>query len=254
MRRGFMLVTVFGSLIATAALAQQPAPATVWPDPPQARPPAPAQKPAARKPRQKPAAAQAAPDPRLENQPGPNAAAARPAKGAKSSPALNIRCDGPFARDSNHDKLAKAYGARNVTVQGGSTVLFPNDPKRRLEVVWHDAAGRSRPATITIEGRSTWQARGFRIGEPMAKVEKINGKPFRLSGFAEDSGGAARDWQGGALDQLSGGCLLGMRFTPDAKAPADARSKVAVAELASDGSDVRAVKPTIAELIVGYPE
>jgi hypothetical protein len=46
-----------------------------------------------------------------------------------------------------------------------------------------------------------------------------------------------------------------MRFAADAKAPADARSKVAKPdELSSDSPEIRAVKPTIVELIVGYPQ
>ena len=258
MRRELALFTALGSLVAVPAivLAQQPA-APAWPDPPGAQQQAaPAQKPAPKKPRKKPAAQQAAPDPGPDQDAAADPGAAPgPKPTAKPAAALNIRCDGPFARDGSHEKLAKAYGAKNVTSSGGTSVLFANDPKRRLEVTWRDATGRARPASITVEGSSTWAARGFRIGEPLAKVEKTNGKPFRLAGFEGEAGGAARDWQDGALDKLSGGCLLGMRFAPDPKAAADARSKVASAgELVSDSPEVRAVKPTIVELIVGYPE
>ena len=265
MPREFALLTALASLAALPAIAfaQQQPPPPVWPDPPSAQQqqqtaPTAAQKPAAKKPRKKPAAQQSAPDPRLDEEPPADAAAApaAPKTAAKPAAALNVRCDGPFARDGSHEKLAKAYGAKNVAGgTSGATVLFPNDPKRRLEVTWRDAAGRSRPASIVIEAPSTWAARGFRVGEPLAKVEKTNGKPFRLAGFEGEAGGAARDWQGGALDKLSGGCLLGMRFAADPKAPADARGKVAGSgEFVSDSPEVRAVKPTIVELIVGYPE
>jgi len=197
-------------------------------------------------------------DPRLEEEPAPPDGGPAPAPTpAKSVAALNIRCDGPFAKDTSHAKLAKTFGARNVVAAPGAatTVLFPNDPKRRVEVTWRDTAGRSRPASILVEAQSTWRVRGFRIGDLMTQVEKVNGKPFRFAGFGASPGGNARDWQGGKLDQLSGGCVLGMRFASNSKAAQDAVSKVTVgSDLTSDSSDVRAVKPVIVEMIVGYPE
>lgn len=190
----------------------------------------------------------------MANEPAPAAAAApKPA----ATPALNIRCEGPFAKDGSHEKLAKSFGARNVAPgAAGATVLFPNDPKRRLEITWHDAAARQRPAWIAIEGASTWRARGFRVGETLANVEKTNGKPFRLSGFITgETGGAARNWEGGTLDKLSGGCQLGMRFAPARNAPAAARTAVTIeADFVSSSPEIRAVNPVISELIVGYPE
>ena len=253
------------------AQAQQQPPPVVWPDPPGAQRQAPpavqrqAPPPAARQPaRPKPARpAPPAPEPEMED--APAAGGAAPA-GAKSSAAAaqNIRCDGPFAKDTSHARLAQAFGAKNVVFQPvdspgsgktNATVLFPNDRKRRLEVLWQDESARAKPASIVIERQSSWRARGFRIGEPLASVEKTNGKPFKLLGFEGESGGVARDWQGGALDKLSGGCLLGMRFVADPSALQEARGKVAGdREFTSDHADMRAVRPTITELIIGYPQ
>lgn len=277
--RELALFTALGSLIALPAIVSAQQSPTLWPAPPNAEqvapgawpdPPAgqqsppPARKTAKKK---KTAPPPEPPDPRFEEEPGlpdsagpPGAPPPPPAQRAPARPALNILCDGPFAKDASHDRLAKAFGARNVVAQGagqsgGSTVLFPNDPQRRLEVTWRDPAARRRPATIIVEAQSTWRARGFRLGDPLARVEKTNGKPFRLAGFVGESGGAARDWQGGKLDKLSGGCQLGMRFAPDPKAPPDARGKIAVSgDLTSDSPDVKAAKPVIIELIVGYSE
>jgi hypothetical protein len=276
--RRLALVTALASLIGLPiAFAQQQSPPFAWPDPPgtqtqnapppePAPPPAPKKKSAKKAPKKPPVDET---DPRFQEEPAPPPpdgvvplpeGAAPPKPKTAARPALNILCDGPFAKNASHDQLAKAFGARNVVAQGvppagGSTVIFPNDPKRRLEVTWRDPAGRRRPATIVIEGQSTWRARGFRIGDPLAQVEKVNRKPFRLSGFSGDAtGGAARNWQDGKLDKLSGGCMLGMRFVPDPKAPADAVTKVASGDLVSDSADIKAVKPMILELILGYPE
>jgi len=60
-------------------------------------------------------------------------------------------------------------------------------------------------------------------------------------------------WEGGALSALPGGCKVGMRLFEDAKAPAEARSAVAGdKELLSNDAKVRAVKPAIGEILIGY--
>jgi hypothetical protein len=198
------------------------------------------------------------PDPAVEQNPPDAAATPPPTARTAARPAMNILCDGPFGRSASHDGFAKAFGARNVVAQGvppagGSTVIFPADPKRRVEVTWRDTAGRRRPATIVVEGASTWRVRGFRIGDTLAAVEKANGKAFRLAGFAGENGGAARDWQGGKLDKLSGGCQLGMRFGPGANA-GPAAAALASGEFMSNAPEVKAAQPVIVELIVGYGE
>ena len=83
-------------------------------------------------------------------------------------------------------------------------------------------------------------------------MEKLNGKPFALTAFGTD-GSTAADWNGGALLSLQGGCKIGMRFVADPKAPQDARSQLASAkELQSSDASVRAVRPTVAEILIGY--
>jgi hypothetical protein len=259
-----VLVVGLGLLaLPSVAQAQQQPPPVVWPDPPGAQRQTPP--PAARQPaRTRPARpAPPAPEPEVEDDPAARGAA--PARAKPSAAAVqNIRCDGPFAKDTSHAKLVQAFGAKNVVFQpvegpgGGklnATVLYPNDRKRRLEVLWHDESARAKPSSIVVEKPSTWRARGFGIGDPLANVEKTNGKPFKLMGFEGETGGVARDWQGGALDKLSGGCLLGMRFVPDPSALQEARGKVAGdREFMSDNADMRAVRPSITELIIGYPQ
>jgi hypothetical protein len=192
----------------------------------------------------------------------PHAAMPARPKPAVAAP-FNIRCDGPFAKNTSHAKLVQTFGAKNVSFQdidsGGTkikaTVLFANDRTRRVEIVWRDEAGRKYPAQIFIGGESNWRARGFKIGETLTSVEKTNGKAFRLAGFgASDYRGAARDWSDGKLEKLSGGCRLGMRFTLGPQAPSEARGKISSAgDFMSDNPDIRAADPTIAEMVIDYP-
>jgi hypothetical protein len=194
----------------------------------------------------------------------PTATPAAPAHGAQGGPGSRaIACSGPFGKQSSHLKLAQRFDSRNITfteVDGPegtklrASVLFPNDPKRRLEILWQNDAARSDTHLIVINGQSTWTApRGLRLGLTLPALEKLNGKPFRLKGFDHDAAGQVTDWQGGALEKLPGDCRLGIRFAADPKASPDKRSEVAGdKEFASSDAAMRAVAPKVAEIILGY--
>ena len=191
---------------------------------------------------------------------------APPAKSAAPRPAQAaqvIACNGPFGKDSSHVKLAAAYKAENVDsteMDPGDgkklmiTVLFPKDPKRRLEVWWQDEDNRSGTYLIVLNGQSTWTApKGLRLGFQFPAVEKLNGKPFKIKGFNNDGVGTVSDWQGGAFEQLPGGCRLGVSFRVDSKASAQARSAISSdKDFISSDAIVRAVKPAVSEILIGY--
>jgi hypothetical protein len=180
-----------------------------------------------------------------------------------AEPAHVVACSGAFAKNSGHLRLAQAYGVHNVDfteVSGddGSTlmasVLFPNDPKRRLEVLWDDDVQRAGTRMVVIDGQSTWTAqKGVHLGLPLAALEKLNGKPFKLMGFEKGGMAIVSDWNGGTLATLTDGCKVGVQFKPDPKAPAGALS-AAGSEKEFDSTDptIRAAKPTIGEIIVAY--
>ena len=173
-----------------------------------------------------------------------------------------VACGGAFAKNSSHLKLTQAFQARNVTYgevagAGGTrlnaSILFAKDPKRHLEVLWQNEAARSDTSVIVITGQSTWTGpKGLRLGLTLSALEKLNGKAFRLSGFDQPDGSAVLDWQGGALASLSGGCKVGIKLAPDRNAAAAALKAAGGKELGSSDAAVRAVKPTVAEIILGY--
>jgi len=260
-----LLGVLLMSAIAVPALGQQ------WPDPP---PPAQTAKPKAKAkqpPRQLDDVEELTPGQikraqEFDSRPGAPKeapqAVKRPPKGGGGPPARQIACKGPFAKDSSHIRLAQVFGTQNVTfteVEGPNnsklmaSVLFPKDPKRRLEVLWLNDASRSGTQVIAINGQSAWSApQGLRLGMQVAAIEKLNKKPFKLTAFGAD-GGTVADWQGGALGSLPGGCKVGMRLVADRRASQDVRSKLAAAkELQSSDAEVRAARAAIAEILIGY--
>jgi hypothetical protein len=174
-----------------------------------------------------------------------------------------IACSGPFAKDSGNLALAMTFDSKNVvftTVDGGPagrvqvSVLFPKDPKLRLEVWWSDPASRTNIDLIDINGQSTWTAPGgLRLGLTLPELERLNHKPFKLKGFDKDNVATVSDWDGGALAAFPGGCKAGVSLSADPRASADAMSAVSDNnEFSSDAPAMREVKPTISEILIGY--
>ena len=130
-----------------------------------------------------------------------------------------VACSGAFSKDSSHLRLAMTFDTKNVTftdvdsstgTKVPASVLFPTDPKRRLEVWWANAAARNQTYLIVINGKSTWTAPGgMKLGLTLAQLEKLNHKPFKLKGFDKDGTAAVSDWDGGLLATLAGGCKSG---------------------------------------------
>ena len=135
-----------------------------------------------------------------------------------------------------------------------ASVLFPNDPKRRLEVVWNNDVARTDMSVISINGKSQWTApKGLKLGLTLVALQKLNGKPFKVSGFMPDGTASVLGWDGGALSALPGGCKVGIRLVT-ANAPADALSAVSGSdkELSSSDASVLALKPSVGEILIGY--
>ena len=138
-----------------------------------------------------------------------------------------------------------------------ASILYPADPKARLEFIWQDERARRRPALITAKDQSAWAAaNGIRIGTALADIEKMNGKPFKLSGFDWDYGGRVIDWRGGALAKPQpGGCTLGIEFVHPEDAPEESLTKVSGdREILSDDANMRAVEPYVAVMTFSYPK
>jgi hypothetical protein len=202
-------------------------------------------------------------------QPASAAHASAPAlRHAGSAPAAEIRthtvsCSGTFGKDSSHLKLAMTFDSKNIAFtdvdsSGGTkvpaSVLFPKDPRQRLEVWWGNPAARSDTYLIVINGKSNWTAPGgLHLGLTLAQLEKLNHKAFKIKGFDKDGVATVSDWDGGALAALPGGCKSGVSLRADPKAPADAVAALsAEKDYSSDDAEMRAAKPAVSEILIGY--
>ncbi|HRD80201.1 MAG TPA: hypothetical protein PLL53_05540 [Saprospiraceae bacterium] len=104
-------------------------------------------------------------------------------------------------------RVEEIYLAEGMTGEG--VVIFPDNPRNRMEVYWDSEIDPVRPVLIRISGEGTdWKTtQGITVGTPIAEVEKANGKPFLLSGFDWDYGGRTTNWNQGKLNNN-----LGLQF------------------------------------------
>src|SRR5438874_9457329 len=126
----------------------------------------------------------------------------------KAAPQL-IDCskNSPINNSTTTDDLMNKFGASQVlngrvNVGEGETqpgvMVFPGDPKRRLAITWGQRT-KALPMIVRISGKeTTWTTfAGIGIGMTLKQIEKINGRPFILTGFGWDYDGAVKSWRSG---------------------------------------------------------
>jgi hypothetical protein len=183
---------------------------------------------------------------------------------AFAEPALTISCEDPlFAKDTTHERLVAAFGAQNVRAVSEKgpegmppnvrSVVYPNDPKRRLEVSWNDGKARAKPFAFVFDKPSQWVApKGVRVGTSLAELEQLDGGAFTIAGFGGLTDGMA-SWTG-ALSKLPGGCFLAGSMAPTVKLPKAAMNKISGDEdFPSTHLVMRQAKPVLHQVQVVYP-
>ena len=184
---------------------------------------------------------------------------------AQSSEPLHLECAGPFGSDSSEAFLAEVFGSENVVadmIDGpegttlDATLVFPDDPAKRLVVLWQDEAARTRPAAIIVRDDSSWIGPGgIQLGSGLAEVEAINGGPFTVLGFGWDYGGAA-SFPSGTLSTIPGGCMMSLSFDLDwtLEYGPEFDAIMGDQQLKSDNAILLGAHPTVSEIAVGYPQ
>ena len=175
-----------------------------------------------------------------------------------------VACSESFGKDSSHFKLAMSFGFRNVTATNveakdgtkvAASVIYPDDPQQRLEVWWINATSHSGTYLIVITGQSDWTAPGgLRLGLALAELEKLNHKSFKLKGFDKNGVATISDLGGGELASLAGGCKSGVSLRAYPKVSAKIIGALSPnKDYASSNPQMRAAKPTVSEILIGYP-
>lgn len=162
--------------------------------------------------------------------------------------------------------LTRLYGKSNIhtgPVPGpeGTTldgaVLFPDDPKRALTVIWKEGKKNKQVGNISVTGKETlWHTvEGITLGTPLKELEIINGSPFTLSGFDWDYGGTVLSWgDTGKLRerfQTHGGLVI--RLSPPQQVPEAIYSQVAGDKTYSSHSPaMQQLDPKVSEILVMF--
>jgi hypothetical protein len=182
-------------------------------------------------------------------------------KNAPKAPSL--ACDGPFAKDTTHAKLVSEFGAKNVVfkdvdimrdVKTQASVIFDEDPTRRLVVYWKDNKARARPMAVSVEAPSTWTGPGgVRNGLALKDLVKLNGDEFRMMGFGGVGGGEISGLKGPFSD-LPGGCTLKIKLEPGIANPLPPRFASVTGDqfVASKNLVLRRVRPQVSQWSVNY--
>jgi hypothetical protein len=113
---------------------------------------------------------------------------------------------------TSESELQKIYGRKNVRgaeVDVGEgehepgAVIYPDNPTKTIEVIWKDAHEKRRPKQVRLTGENSVcrTRQGISLGTRLKELERINGRPFELTGFSYDLAGTVVSWEGGKLEK-----------------------------------------------------
>lgn len=176
---------------------------------------------------------------------------------------------GAITPQTSEADLRKIYGRRNVrstrvSIGEGEyepgTAIYPNDPRRAIEIVWKDARARRFPKRIQLTGdRSVWRTRdGISLGTRLKVLEQINGRPFVLTGFGWDYAGTVVSWEGGKLarDFEKDGRVVLLRLSDQTDYEAlgaDDGSVSGDRDFPSSNPVMQKINPKVYQIIVEFP-
>lgn len=146
--------------------------------------------------------------------PAPAVASTEPVPELASKPSEHVEdwsLPGNLRPLSTRLELEARYGKANVREEtlgapdgdGNDPVLvlFPDNPRKRLELV-QDAENPDAPIVeLRVSNpASQWHdGNGLRPGMTLAELVMLNGAPISFYGLAWDYGGVVQDWHGGKL-------------------------------------------------------
>lgn len=176
---------------------------------------------------------------------------------------------GAITPQTSEADLKRTYGRRNVRSTKVSlgegeyepgTGIYRNDPRRMIEIVWKDARRKRFPARVQLTGeRSIWKTRdGISLGTTLKELERINGKPFVLSGFGWDYEGTVVSWEGGKLEREfeKDNRVVLLRLSEQTNHGAsvdDADSVMGDRDFPSSHKVMQRINPKVYQIIIEFP-
>ncbi|MCG8436128.1 MAG: hypothetical protein MJA83_19080 [Gammaproteobacteria bacterium] len=168
---------------------------------------------------------------------------------------------GKISYETSQEDLKDLYGADNVLesdiyIGEGFTkpgaVLFPDDPAKKLEIVWQDET-RSSPDYVIIRKEATaWKTKqGIGIDTELKEIERLNGGIFSLLGFGWDYSGTVDNYNGGKLQAFKEQGLILRLFPAGEKRHTPEYSQVSGDWVfKSDMSAMQKLNPTVHQMVV----
>ena len=191
------------------------------------------------------------------------------AVGAHVQTATPITCGALWAPDTTEEALRRYFGPPQVSRQmidvgegelEDGSVIYPNTPRLTILVLWKDSIGRRHPSSVRLRMGSTQVIyEGISIGTTLKALERLNGRPFQLTGFDFDYSGTVTSWLGGRLETIGGpACEIKVRLSPDLpKSPS--REQLAAGKATEGDRDFRSsdtnmqlLNPRVYEVLLIY--
>ena len=180
-------------------------------------------------------------------------------------PANELSC-AVFPVDLAERDLVERFGVENVTsgpITGSDdgpqdgTMVFAGDSTRRLEIFWKDETKRGPSWIIVSRAGSVWRTRtGIAVGADLKGIERRNGLPFRLNGFAMEASGRVESWASGRLQvPNSTGCeeIVELELRDDGTEDQALIRQVSGTQQYSSGHPaMQALNPTVTSIALFY--
>jgi hypothetical protein len=152
-------------------------------------------------------------------------------------------------------KAAKIYMGEGFEEPG--VVLYPDDPSRRLEVVWRGTP--STPATVWIcrggKVPCRWRtAAGVSMGTSLKDLERLNGKPFQMAGCCFDGGGSVSSFGDGKLASYDKGLRLFLDLRTDGLTRQEADAVMGDRVILSSHPVLQKLNPRLGVMRLDFPE
>jgi len=137
-------------------------------------------------------------------------------------PRSAITCNWPVGPFDSARTLLRRFGrqARMEEIGTGEgetqrgVVLFPNDPRRRIEVLFWGSTRHGPQSVQFHEARAPWTVAGIRISDTLESVSRRNGRAMSMQQFDADYGGMLHSFNGGRLESVMGDCEPMITFSP----------------------------------------